>query len=186
MLAAIGGRFVVLDHVSEVEAFASLHGPLVQGYALDALEAPEATPPSIEDAREFIELLLAAPCTPGRAVGLGEGLRFAFGGLAGTGLICEGELVTLTAFADEPGHDGPAVAGRVRRPSAAVRGDRDWLATRRTLPPTAKAQGSERYPVTLGPARRKAEGRRGRPLSPCTGRTRRVQPSRRRVGAACA
>lgn len=31
MLAAIGGRFVVLDHVSEVEAFAALHGPLVQG-----------------------------------------------------------------------------------------------------------------------------------------------------------
>ena len=41
MLAAIGGRFVVLDHVSEVEAFAALHGPLVQGYALDALEAPD-------------------------------------------------------------------------------------------------------------------------------------------------
>ncbi len=117
MLAAIGGRFVVLDHVSEVEAFAALHGPLVQGYALDALEAPEATPPSIEDAREFIELLLAAPCTPGPAVGLGEGLRFAFGGLAGTGLICDGELVTLTAFADEPGPHGPATAGRIRRPS---------------------------------------------------------------------
>jgi hypothetical protein len=117
MLAAIGGRFVVLDHVSEVEAFASLRGPLVQGYALDALEVPEATPPSIEDAREFIELLLAAPCTPGRAVGLGEGLRFAFGGLAGTGLICEGELVTLTAFADAPQSDGSARAGRVRRPS---------------------------------------------------------------------
>jgi hypothetical protein len=44
-LAAIGGRFVVLDHVSEVEAFAALHGPLVQGYALDALEAPDAPAP---------------------------------------------------------------------------------------------------------------------------------------------
>ena len=117
MLAAIGGRFVVLDHVSEVEAFAALHGPLVQGYALDALEAPTAPPPSIDDARDFVELLLGAPCTPGPAVGLGEGLRFAFGGLAGTGLICEGELVTLTAFADEPGQRGPAVAGRVHRPS---------------------------------------------------------------------
>ena len=121
MLAAIGGRFVVLDHVSEVEAFAALHGPLVQGYALDALEASDAAPPSIDDARDFIELLLGAPCTPGPAVGLGEGLRFAFGGLAGTGLVHEGELVTLTAFADEPGDDerqgGPAVAGRVRRPS---------------------------------------------------------------------
>ena len=81
--------------------------------------AGRATPPSIDDARDFVELLLGAPCTPGPAVGLGEGLRFAFGGLAGTGLICEGELVTLTAFADEPGTSGsgPAVAGRVRRPS---------------------------------------------------------------------
>jgi hypothetical protein len=117
MLVAIGGRFVVLDHVSEVEAFAALHGPLVQGYALDALEAPTAPAPSIDDARDFVDLLLDAPCTPGRAVGLGEGLRFAFGGLAGTSLICEGELLTLTAFVDEPGHEGLAVAGRVRRPS---------------------------------------------------------------------
>jgi hypothetical protein len=117
MLAAIGGRFVVLDHVSEVEAFAALHGPLVQGYALDALEAPAAPAPSIDDARDFVKLLLGAPCTPGRAVGLGQGVRFAFGGLAGTGLICDGELVTLTAFADEPGRRGPAVAGRVHRPS---------------------------------------------------------------------
>src|SRR5580704_846361 len=54
MLAAIGGRFVVLDHVSEVEAFAALHGPLVQGYALDALEALAAPPPSIDDARDFV------------------------------------------------------------------------------------------------------------------------------------
>jgi hypothetical protein len=37
MLAAVGGRFMVLDHVSDVEAFACLHGRLVQGYALDAL-----------------------------------------------------------------------------------------------------------------------------------------------------
>jgi hypothetical protein len=117
MLAAIGGRFVVLDHVSEVEAFASLHDPLVQGYALDALEAPGAPAPSIEDARDFVELLLAAPYTSEPAVGLGEGLRFAFGGLAGAGLVCDGELVTLTAFADDPSPDSPPTAGRVRRPS---------------------------------------------------------------------
>jgi hypothetical protein len=117
MLAAIGGRFVVLDHVSEVEAFAAVHGPLVQGYALDALEAADGGPPSIDDARDFIELLLGAPCTSGPAVGLGEGVSFAFGGLAGTGLMCEGELVALTAFANEPSESSGAVAGRVRRPS---------------------------------------------------------------------
>jgi hypothetical protein len=111
----------------EVAATAGRHGvnsrtgaarPARSGdYALDALEAPESTPPSIKDARELIELLLAAPCTPGPAVGLGEGLRFAFGGLAGTALICERELVTLTAFADESPSDGPVRAGHVRRPS---------------------------------------------------------------------
>ena len=71
----------------------------------------------MEDARDFLKLLLDAPCTPGAAVGLRQGLRFAFGGLAGTALVHESELVTLTAFADEPGHEGPAVAGRVHRPS---------------------------------------------------------------------
>ena len=37
-LVAIGGRLAVLDLVSDPDAFAVLHGPLVQGYALDALE----------------------------------------------------------------------------------------------------------------------------------------------------
>ena len=37
-LVAIGGRFSVLDWVGRADVFAALHGPLVQGYALDALE----------------------------------------------------------------------------------------------------------------------------------------------------
>ena len=116
-LAAIGGRFVVLDHISDPEAWAALHGPIVQGYALDALEVETeiaASPPSIDDARDFVELLLRAPLTVGRTVGMGEGLTFDFGGLAGSGLACEGELIALTAFA---GDEHPPVAGRVRRPS---------------------------------------------------------------------
>jgi hypothetical protein len=117
MLAAVGGRFTVLDFVSDVDAFGSLHGPLVQGYSFDALDVPAAPPPSSDDARDFIELLLAAPFTARPAVGLGENVSFAFGGLAGTGLVCEGELVTLTAFADEPRSEAPAAGRRVRRPS---------------------------------------------------------------------
>ena len=58
-LAAIGGRFVVLDYVSDVDAWSALHGPLVQGYALDALEVADGAPPSTDDARDFVELLLA-------------------------------------------------------------------------------------------------------------------------------
>ena len=112
MLAAIGGRFVVLDHVSQPAAFAALHGPLVQGYALDSLDVAAGPAPDVDGARDFVRLLLSAPTTPGRAVGLGTGIRFRFGGLAGIGLICDDELVTVTAFTAEP-----AAARRVRRPS---------------------------------------------------------------------
>jgi hypothetical protein len=100
MLAAIGGRFVVLDYVSDVEAFAALHDPLVAGYALEALgvEAIDASAPSLADARDFVRLLLDAPAASTPAVGLGEGLGFDFSGLAGTGLEADGELVALTAF----------------------------------------------------------------------------------------
>lgn len=116
-LVAIGGRFVVLDHVSDVEAFATLHGPLLQGYALDALDAPEpASPPSLEDARDFVALLLRAPVRRAPAIGMGEALRFEFGGLSGTGLEFGEETVTLTAFADGAGSPS-ARAGRVSRPS---------------------------------------------------------------------
>jgi hypothetical protein len=100
MLAAIGGRFVVLDYVSDVEAFATLHDPLVAGYALDALDATVGDGPvtTIDDARDFVRLLLDAQPHAARAIGLGETLRFEFGELGGTALAADGELVTLTAF----------------------------------------------------------------------------------------
>jgi hypothetical protein len=99
MLAAVGGRFVVLDHVAGVEAFARLQPRLAQGYALDALTADAAPAPSLQDARDFVSLLLDAPAQRSPAPGLGEHLRFAFGGLGGTALAHEGELVALSAFA---------------------------------------------------------------------------------------
>ncbi len=99
-LVAVGARFVVLDHVSDPEAWAVLHGPLVQGYALDALEIDLAlAAPSVTDAIDFVTLLTRAPKTEASTPGLGRGLRFEFGELAGTGLTHEGEVVSLTAFA---------------------------------------------------------------------------------------
>lgn len=41
-LVLIDDRPAVLDHVSRPEVFAALHAPLVQGYALDALEAEDS------------------------------------------------------------------------------------------------------------------------------------------------
>lgn len=122
MLAAIGGRFVVLDYVSDVEAFASLQPRLAKGYALDALDVSDeaAAAPSLDDARDFVSLLLGALPSRVPASGLGDHLSFQFGRLAGTALAHENELVTLTAFGED---DRPTRAGGVRRPSQRRRRD---------------------------------------------------------------
>jgi hypothetical protein len=97
-LVAIGGHFTVLDCVSRPDVFAALHGPLVQGYALDAIESEETEPPSIEDARGFLSLVVGTAPSEREALGLGRELRFASDGVAGSGLVHEAELVQLTAF----------------------------------------------------------------------------------------
>jgi hypothetical protein len=124
-LVAIAGRFAVLDYASRPEVFAALHRPLVQGYALDAvdtfdrLEPGNLEPPSIEDARGFVSLVTGTEPSERAAIGLGRELRFAADGVAGSGLVAEDELVQLTAFPDDagPGDNLSARAGRIRRPS---------------------------------------------------------------------
>lgn len=119
-IAAIGGRLAVLDYVSRPDVFAELHGPLVQGYALDALEAEKSDPPTVEAARGFA--LLVADCavvqrTP--SVGLGGEIRIASNGVTGSALAVDGELIQLTAFpGTEPEADeAPARRFRISRPS---------------------------------------------------------------------
>lgn len=97
-LAAIGGTLTVLDHVSRPEAFAALHGPLVRGYALDALEAPAAPAPSLEDAQAFLGRVLTARLSHRDGIGAGRDVRFAEPHLGGSGLVAGDELVQLTAF----------------------------------------------------------------------------------------
>ena len=48
---------------------------------------------------------LTGPCP---AVGLGEGVHFGFGGLAGSGVSVAGEIVALTAFAQVTGSSSTA------------------------------------------------------------------------------
>ena len=107
-LVAIGGRFVVLDMVSRSDVFAALHGPLVSGYALDTIGRPAVTPPPVEDAGALVAKLAAEPMSRARATGLGEVIHTA----SGTGLVCDGELIQLSAFIEEPRR-----ARRIRRPS---------------------------------------------------------------------
>ena len=122
-LVLIGGRPAVLDHVSRPDVFAALHAPLVQGYALDALEHGNAVHaparPATQTAEAFLRRVLRARITEHDGIGLGRDIRFARTHVAGAGLVVGDELVQLTAFPeDAPGDsDGEAPAARIGRPS---------------------------------------------------------------------
>ncbi len=100
MLAWVGDRFAVLDRVSRPEVLESLFAPLVQGYALDALEtAKPQTPPSVEEAGAFLERVLAVPVVEHDGLGLGRSIRVAPGAaMSGAGVLVDGEVVQLSVF----------------------------------------------------------------------------------------
>jgi hypothetical protein len=114
-LVSIAGRLEVLDLVSRPEVFAALHGPLVQGYALDALEVSGGQPaPSVEDAQAWLDQTVLGAATRERdGVGLGREVRFESAGATGAGLVEGDELVQLSAFAAAPADEPRA---RIRRP----------------------------------------------------------------------
>ncbi len=112
-IAALGGRIEVLDHVSRPEVFASLHAPLLQGYALDALEAVDAPAPSVDEVQAWLDQLLSAAVTESDGIGLGRDVRFDAPLAAGAGLVGGTELVQLTAFAGRRDE----VRTTIRRPS---------------------------------------------------------------------
>jgi hypothetical protein len=124
-IAAIGGHLYILDYVSRPDVYASLHGPLVQGYALDALDAHpdgDTDPPETQTASGFALLAGDAPIGHRRpGVSLGEEIRFEANCLSGSGLVHDDELVQVSVHTDDPGEGtaGPrmASAGRIRRPS---------------------------------------------------------------------
>src|SRR5215212_10234291 len=121
-VAFIGGRFSVMDWVSRPDAFAALHGPLVQGYALDALEREDdRDAPTLEAAHRVLEHVSETRASEHPAIGDGLDLRFADAGVAGAGLVSGRELVQVSAFPPDsepaPGTAGiPAQRSRIRRP----------------------------------------------------------------------
>jgi hypothetical protein len=111
-VAAIGGALCVADVVGRSDVFAALHGPLVSGYALDALEHADAAPPAVDDVQRFLAAALsAAAVRERRQVGLGELWRFGGTSAQGSKLVAGGELIALTAF------PGETPRTRVGRPS---------------------------------------------------------------------
>ncbi len=101
-VAAIGGQIQVLDMVSRSDAFMDLHHAITRGYALDALEADEAHAPPLADVEGFVSLTCGSHALSRSSIGLGHDLRFAEDGVAGSGLVHDGELIQLSAF-PEPG-----------------------------------------------------------------------------------
>jgi hypothetical protein len=114
-LVAIGGQCRVIDMVSRADVWTALHGPLVQGYALDALDAPglDLLPETagLAIAEAFLDAAVAASVTERAGVGIGVQVEVANRLLAGSGLALDGELLQLSVFAN----DTPRT--RVRRPS---------------------------------------------------------------------
>lgn len=106
--------------MSRPDVFAALHGPLLHGYALDALEADvPAAPPSVDDAKAFLERIVTARVSERDGIGLGRDVRFSEPGLGGAGLVAGNELIQLTAFADDGNESasGEQRRTRIRRPS---------------------------------------------------------------------
>ncbi len=124
-VAVIGGRIEMLDFVGRADVYSFLHAAIVEGYALDALAAQRRA-----ERREAVDgatvrgfTLLACDSVPSSrsdGPGLGTTARFAGGGVEGSALIADGELVQLTAF-PSGGHPAPPTAPRssrrVSRPS---------------------------------------------------------------------
>jgi hypothetical protein len=120
MLVAIGGEFTVLDRVSQPDVLDSLFAPLVQGYALDAVAVAPTDPPSVDEARAWLERVLSAPLQERDGIGAGRDVRVAGEGFAGAGLVSGVELVQLSVYADDPESDesdARLLGGRIRRPS---------------------------------------------------------------------
>ncbi|WP_354699011.1 hypothetical protein DSM112329_04712 [Paraconexibacter sp. AEG42_29] len=122
-VAVIGGQAAVLDYVSRSDVWAALHGPLVQGYALDALDQTGArVAMHVGEAvdRDWVQgwangLLSVRDVPTRRGVGLGQ--SFAIDGCdsAAAGCVHDGELIQLSAFPAYP--DPVADPSRIRRPS---------------------------------------------------------------------
>jgi hypothetical protein len=160
MLVAIGGELTVLDRVSRPDVLESLFGPLVQGYALDALGVQEAEPPSLDEAKEFVARILAAPINERDGIGAGREVRLSAGEIAGAGVASGTELVQLSVFSCD-GESGrtQAQSGRVRRPSLRRRLSENlssqaagaaWEPDHRPIPSAALVLARNAFGLALG------------------------------------
>jgi hypothetical protein len=98
-LVGVGGRPVCLDAVSRAEVFVELWPRLLDGYAADALGAPTGPPLRRRDLVGLLRALGTVPLSQIPSVGLGSDVRGATRDLELTGLVHEGELIQMSAYA---------------------------------------------------------------------------------------
>jgi hypothetical protein len=86
--------------VSQPAAWASLHPRVVNGHALEALDADddEAAPTGEATARALAALLETPATLTAAAVGLGQELRLRTREFEGAGVVLDGELVQISIF----------------------------------------------------------------------------------------
>lgn len=99
MVLGLAGAPVCVDLLSRPDAFAALYPSLLRGYLMDGIEhlGGPATPAGALEA--FLAAVTGAELRPGPAVGLGRDLRLSGGGLVGSGLALDGEVLQLSAYA---------------------------------------------------------------------------------------
>ena len=103
----VGAVFLVNGRLAGLEAFGSADLPprllskVVRGYALDALDdqRPTRAAEAAFDPAAILRALAESKASRHRAIGLGEDLRLAGDELVGAGLVADGKVVHLTAYA---------------------------------------------------------------------------------------
>jgi hypothetical protein len=113
-ILALGQDALALDYVSHPCAFERLYPKLLDGYLLDALERLDAKPADRGTLESFVERVRVAPRSRRPSVGLGDDVRLRSGGVVGSGLEVDDELVQLSAFSSD---DSVQPTTRVARPS---------------------------------------------------------------------
>jgi hypothetical protein len=98
VLVAVGREVRGMDWFDKASTLAAYWEGLVQGYAIDALQAGEAVA-AVADAEGFVRRVLDADITSEPAVGLGRERGIAGAGIAGHALEWERAVVHLAAFA---------------------------------------------------------------------------------------
>ena len=127
-LFAIGSEIVGIDLFDRRSTLAAMLPKLVRSYAIDAMEneGEEGQRAKKRDANAFLSALAEAEIQDYGAVGLGNDIRLASPGVVGGGLVVDGHLIHLAAFASNPdSRNGRADSGRMVRMSSRRRRYRD-------------------------------------------------------------